>query len=168
MYVKGAPDVLLGNAPAAGWGRTARRSPSTSRCARRWPRPTRPSPTRPCGCSRSPGGSIPAADFDPAGDLWRWAEDWTFLGLAGLMDPPRPEAAEAIARCREAGIQVKMITGDHRITAAAVARELGLHGEVVSGADLDAMPVEELARRIDASPCSRGWRPGTRWRSSRR
>jgi P-type Ca2+ transporter type 2C len=94
--------------------------------------------------------SIPAADFDPGGDLWRWAEDWTFLGLAGLMDPPRPEAAEAIARCREAGIQVKMITGDHRITAAAVARELGLHGEVVSGAELDAMPVEELARRIDA------------------
>jgi Ca2+-transporting ATPase len=94
--------------------------------------------------------SIPAADFDPSGDLWQWTKDWTFLGLAGLMDPPRPEAAAAIARCREAGIQVKMITGDHSITAAAVARELGLHGEVVSGEELDAMPPEELTRRIDA------------------
>jgi Ca2+-transporting ATPase len=94
--------------------------------------------------------SVPAADFDPGEDLWQWAGDWIFLGLAGLMDPPRPEAAEAIARCREAGIQVKMITGDHRVTAAAVARELGLTGEVVSGAELDAISVEDLARRIDA------------------
>lgn len=93
--------------------------------------------------------SIPAAEFDPCGDLWAWAEGWTFLGLAGLMDPPRTEAAEAIAHCRTAGISVKMITGDHKVTAAAVARELGLHGEVVTGADLDAMDEAELARRIN-------------------
>ena len=92
---------------------------------------------------------IPAADFDPAGDLWAWAEGWTFLGLAGLMDPPRPEAKAAIARCVRAGIQVKMITGDHKVTAAAIARELGLSGEVVDGRELDAMSEEELARRID-------------------
>jgi len=65
------------------------------------------------------------------------------------MDPPRPEAAQAIRSCRQAGIQVKMITGDHRTTAAAVARELGLTGEVVEGAALDAMDDDELARRID-------------------
>ncbi|MCA1972820.1 MAG: cation-translocating P-type ATPase [Caenispirillum sp.] len=93
--------------------------------------------------------TIPAAEFDPAGDLWRWAEDWTFLGLAGLMDPPRAEAAAAIGLCREAGIQVKMITGDHKGTAAAVARELGLHGDVVTGAELDQIAEEDLARRID-------------------
>ncbi|MGC2855245.1 cation-translocating P-type ATPase [Novispirillum sp. DQ9] len=92
---------------------------------------------------------IPAADFDPAGDLWAWADGWTFLGLAGLMDPPRAEAREAIAHCRTAGIAVKMITGDHKITAAAIARELGLSGDVVTGADLDAMDDAELARRID-------------------
>ncbi|MDO9011645.1 MAG: cation-translocating P-type ATPase [Gallionella sp.] len=92
---------------------------------------------------------IPAADFDPAGDLWAWAEGWTFLGLAGLMDPPRPEAKAAIARCARAGIQVKMITGDHKITAAAIARELGLAGEVIEGRELDAMSEAELSRRID-------------------
>ncbi len=94
--------------------------------------------------------TIPARDFDPAEDLWQWARDWTFLGLAGLMDPPRAEAAAAIARCREAGIQVKMITGDHRVTAAAVGRELGLTGEVITGAELDAIDEDKLAARIDA------------------
>ncbi|HJV26236.1 MAG TPA: HAD-IC family P-type ATPase [Aromatoleum sp.] len=93
---------------------------------------------------------IPAKDFDPAGDLWQWAENWTFLGLAGLMDPPRPEAADAIRRCHEAGIRVKMITGDHRVTAAAIGRELGLVGEVTDGATLDRMDDDALAQRIDA------------------
>ena len=92
---------------------------------------------------------IPSADFDPAGDLWAWAEGWTFLGLAGLMDPPRPEAKAAIACCAGAGIQVKMITGDHKVTAAAIARELGLAGEVIEGRELEAMSEAELSRRID-------------------
>jgi len=93
---------------------------------------------------------IPAHDFDPAGDLMAWAQSWTFLGLAGLMDPPRAEAKHAIAQCKHAGIQVKMITGDHQLTAAAIGRELGLSGAVVSGADLDAMSEAELTRRIDS------------------
>jgi Ca2+-transporting ATPase len=93
--------------------------------------------------------TIPASEFDPAGDLWAWAEDWTLLGLAGLIDPPRPEAAAAIALCKTAGIAVKMITGDHKATAAAIARELQLMGEVVSGAELDAMSDGELARRVN-------------------
>ena len=93
---------------------------------------------------------IPARDFDPAGDLMAWAADWTFLGLAGLMDPPRPEAKHAIAHCRRAGIQVKMVTGDHKITAAAIGRELGLDGGVVSGAELDQMSEAELAKRINS------------------
>ncbi len=92
---------------------------------------------------------IAARDFDPAGDLMQWASGWTFLGLAGLMDPPRPEAKQAISLCKRAGIEVKMITGDHKLTAAAIGSELGLTGEVVSGAELDVMSEEELARRID-------------------
>lgn len=92
---------------------------------------------------------IPARDFDPAADLMAWASDWTFLGLAGLMDPPRPEAKHAIRHCKHAGIQVKMITGDHKVTAAAIGRELGLDGDVVSGAELDQMSDAELAARID-------------------
>lgn len=51
---------------------------------------------------------------------------FTFLGLQGMMDPPRPEAIEAVAACHQAGIQVKMITGDHAGTAVAIGRQLGL------------------------------------------
>ena len=94
--------------------------------------------------------TIPAHDFDPAGELMQHAQDLTLIGLIGMIDPPRPEARDAIALCQHAGIQVKMITGDHRITAAAIARELGLHGEVMEGHELDALSVEALAARIDA------------------
>jgi Ca2+-transporting ATPase len=76
----------------------------------------------------------------------------TFLGLVGMMDPPRPEVAAAIRTCEGAGIRVVMITGDHPITAQAIARELGLlkGGRVVSGLDLDAMSDEQLDREIEA------------------
>jgi Ca2+-transporting ATPase len=75
--------------------------------------------------------------------------DLTLLALAGIVDPPRPEARDAIAVARNAGIDVKMITGDHAATAGAIGAQLGLHGEAVTGADLDRMDDEELARRID-------------------
>jgi P-type Ca2+ transporter type 2C len=70
-----------------------------------------------------------------------------FLGLVGLMDPPRAEARSAIEVCRRAGIRVVMITGDHPVTAEAIAKELGLlNGQrIVTGADLDAMNDEVLA-----------------------
>ena len=94
---------------------------------------------------------IPVQDFDPAADLMPWADQLTFLGLAGLIDPPRPEARAAIALCQQAGIQVKMITGDHALTAAAIARELGLHGAVLTGTELEHMSVDELSARIEAT-----------------
>ncbi|HUV11477.1 MAG TPA: HAD-IC family P-type ATPase, partial [Acidimicrobiia bacterium] len=75
--------------------------------------------------------------------------DLVFEGLVGIMDPPRPEAKDAIALCRRAGIAVKMLTGDHATTATAIARELGLDGDIVTGSELDAMDDESLARRID-------------------
>ncbi len=93
--------------------------------------------------------TLPATDFDPAADLSRYVEELTFVGLVGLMDPPRPEAREAIAVCRRAGIEVKMVTGDHRDTAAAIARELGLGGAVSTGAELDSMPDEQRVRRVE-------------------
>jgi Ca2+-transporting ATPase len=94
--------------------------------------------------------TIPAGDFDPEGDLMTHVRELTFVGLAGISDPPRPEAREAIALCRRAGIKVKMITGDHRLTASATARELGLEGEVIDGAELDEISPEDLSRRIDS------------------
>ncbi|HEX2991896.1 MAG TPA: cation-translocating P-type ATPase, partial [Anaerolineales bacterium] len=78
-------------------------------------------------------------------------QEMTFLGLLGMIDPPRPEAKEAIRTCEQAGIKVVMITGDHPITAQAVARELGLlkTGHVVTGAVLEAMSEEEFGQRVE-------------------
>jgi Ca2+-transporting ATPase len=76
----------------------------------------------------------------------------TFLGLAGMIDPPRLEAKAAIALCVDAGIRPIMITGDHPVTAQAVALELGLlrsGGRVVTGAELEDMTDEELARDVN-------------------
>ena len=76
----------------------------------------------------------------------------TFLGLVGMIDPPRPEAKEAVAVCRKAGIKPVMITGDHVITASAIARELGilLDGDrAITGAELDAMSEEELDQQVE-------------------
>ncbi len=82
--------------------------------------------------------------------------DLVFLGLVGMIDPPRDEAREAIRSCREAGIRSVMVTGDHRLTAAAVARELGLldgvEGDghrVLDGRELDRMSESDLADVVD-------------------
>jgi Ca2+-transporting ATPase len=68
------------------------------------------------------------------------------VGLVGVMDPPRPEAAAAIAECRAAGIEVKMITGDHPATAAAVAQAVGIGGPVLTGADIERLDDASLTR----------------------
>ena len=76
----------------------------------------------------------------------------TFLGLLGMMDPPREEVKAAVAQCRSAGIKPVMITGDHKLTAVAIAKELGICGPrdlAITGADLDFMPQELLERDVD-------------------
>ena len=95
------------------------------------------------------GRRISAAEFDPADDLMRWAKDLTLIGLVGIIDPPRPEAREAIRVCQAAGIAVKMITGDHRVTAASIAHDLGLNGEVHEGRELDALDDEQRSALIE-------------------
>jgi Ca2+-transporting ATPase len=73
----------------------------------------------------------------------------TLVCVVGITDPPRPQARDAIALCHRAGVTVKMITGDHADTAAAIARELGIDGEAVTGADLDRISEQQLAERIE-------------------
>jgi Ca2+-transporting ATPase len=76
----------------------------------------------------------------------------TFVGLSGMLDPARDGVKEAISECHSAGIKVMMITGDHEITAEAIAREVGLlddGGLVLSSEDLDKMSPKELAKRIE-------------------
>jgi len=86
----------------------------------------------------------------PAGELER---DLAFLGLVGMIDPPRPEAEEAVRTCRAAGIRPVMITGDHPRTALAVARSLGIGGgTAVTGEDLSRIPpggIADIVRRTD-------------------
>jgi len=74
----------------------------------------------------------------------------TLLGLVGLIDPPRPEVVAAIAECHTAGIAVKMITGDHVATAAAIARELGLEGanRAMTGLEIEAIGESDLRRAV--------------------
>jgi calcium-translocating P-type ATPase len=74
------------------------------------------------------------------------ADQLLFLGIAGFIDPPRAEATEAVAQCRSAGIAVKMITGDHAATAAAIATQLGIaeQPQVVTGAELDSVDDAQL------------------------
>jgi len=94
--------------------------------------------------------TLAAADFDATGDLSRYVGGLRLDGLVGLMDPPRIEARDAIGLCRNAGIQVKMITGDQKVTASAIAQELGIEGEVLTSAELDAMDDATLAAHIDS------------------
>ena len=88
------------------------------------------------------------ASFDPSGDLLSQVRDLTMLALVGIVDPPRPEAKASIAKARSAGIQVRMITGDHAITAAAIAGKLGIPGRAISGAEFAALSDEEALRQI--------------------
>ncbi len=74
------------------------------------------------------------------------------LGLVGLIDPPRQEAVEAVKTCRAARIQVKMITGDHAVTAQAIGKQLGLaHGSVLTGTQLDALSDDELKQAVQTT-----------------
>ena len=89
------------------------------------------------------------ASFDPSADLLSQVSGLTMLALVGIVDPPRSEAKASIAKARSAGIQVRMITGDHAITAAAIAGKLGIPGRAISGAEFAALNDEEALRQVD-------------------
>jgi len=139
-YAKGAPEVILASctrmAGASGpepLGETERAAvldaaQSMARDA-----------LRVLAVAARPGATVHSAE-----------SEMTFLGLVGMIDPPRPEAAEAVETCRHAGIKPVMITGDHPLTAQAVATELGLMngGRAVTGAELDRMSPDDLKRDL--------------------
>lgn len=77
-------------------------------------------------------------------------EQMTFIGLIGIMDPPRQEAIEAVSRCQRAGITVKMITGDHSATALAISQQLGIgqQAQVLAGHDIEQLSDQELAEVV--------------------
>ena len=105
---------------------------------------------------------IDAADFDPGATLLDEVQGLTLLALVGIVDPPRKEAKDAIAHCKEAGIRARMITGDHATTAAAIAAQLGIEGRALTGAEFAALSDAELDEQLDRSAWSRASRPRTR------
>ena len=91
----------------------------------------------------------PAA-FNPRADLLPLVTGLELLALVGIVDPPRPTARASIATAKKAGIRVRMITGDHAVTAAAVASQLGIDGTVLTGAEFGAMSDEQALAKVDS------------------
>ena len=93
-----------------------------------------------------------AVAYKPQATVQNAETEMTLLGLTGMIDPPREEARAAVHKCEEAGIKVIMITGDHPLTAKAVAQELGISkgGRVVNGAELEAMDESQLEREVES------------------
>jgi Ca2+-transporting ATPase len=75
-------------------------------------------------------------------------DEFIFLGLVGMEDPPREEVADAIAQCKKSGIQVKMITGDNKDTAKAIASQIGIIGEAITGTEMNKLSDEELTQVV--------------------
>jgi len=87
--------------------------------------------------------------FDPDGDLLGYVTGLQMVSLVGMVDPARDEAAAAVAEAQAAHIRVRMVTGDDVITGAAIAKQLGIDGEAILGADFAALPESERLARID-------------------
>ncbi|MBU3700977.1 MAG: HAD-IC family P-type ATPase [Acidimicrobiia bacterium] len=159
VCVKGAPDVLLARsttrrladgsiAPIDTTARDSLQASNHALAAHGLRVLALASRTLPASEVLGPDGTVTDPDT--------WVDGLCLEALAGIVDPPRSEARDAIAVCRQAGIDVKMITGDHGVTAGAIAAQLGIRGEVVTGDDLDAMDDAELAARVaDIGVCAR-------------
>ncbi len=87
--------------------------------------------------------------FDAKADMLPLLDGMTLLALVGIVDPPRPAAKVSIADAHSAGIQVRMITGDHAVTAEAIARDLGIPGRAITGAEFRAMSDDEALAQLD-------------------
>lgn len=177
IFVKGAVDVLLNRCsrlanPAGGGGRSAQRSPAGA--GGRGPAgagdqggtKTDPVPSRVLSSSdrqkilnqnmiwSAKGLRVLALACRPYAEAGknREEEDLIFLGLVAMMDPPRPESRAAVGSARQAGIRPVMITGDHKVTAMAIAERIGIldPGDLAAtGADLDQMEDEDLDRKLE-------------------
>jgi P-type Ca2+ transporter type 2C len=92
---------------------------------------------------------IDPKDFDPDGDLLALVANLQMTAMVGMIDPPRAESKDAVRNAQDANIRVRMVTGDDVVTGEAIARQLGIPGEAILGADFAALSEEERLARID-------------------
>jgi P-type Ca2+ transporter type 2C len=146
-FVKGAPDQLLARAGAA-LGPDLMPAPVDDTVRQRYLAENERLAEQGLRVLATGRKDLDPATFEPGADLLALVDGITLLALVGIEDPPRPQARAAIAQARAAGIEVRMITGDHKITAQAIARRLGIPGRAITGAEFGAMSDEELRREI--------------------
>ncbi len=147
-YVKGAPDQLLARATAAE-GPDGTKLQVDDKLRARYLALNEEFGGKGLRVMATAQRDFDPGSFDPSADLLPLVSDLTLLALVGIVDPPRAEARDAITRAKAAGIQVRMITGDHAITAEAIARQLGIEGKAMTGAEFAAMSDDEADKRID-------------------
>ncbi|MGV1010266.1 MAG: cation-translocating P-type ATPase [Dermatophilaceae bacterium] len=147
-YVKGAPDVILDRSTSARMpgGQSA---PLTGEMRSRTTAENERIASQGLRVLAFAQREFDPASFDPSGDLMALMQDLELSALVGEVDPPRAEATKAVAAARAAGIRVRMITGDHAITAEAIAQELGIEGRAVTGAEFAALSDAEAATQVD-------------------
>jgi Ca2+-transporting ATPase len=147
-YVKGAPDQLLARARGA-TGPDGKDYPIDGNLRERYLAENDRLGAQGLRVLATAQRDFDPAKFDPNANLLPLIADLQLLALVGIVDPPRAEARDAIAKAHSAGIQVRMITGDHAVTAEAIARQLGITGRAITGAEFSAMSEDEADRTID-------------------
>src|SRR4051794_15850710 len=146
-FLKGAPDQLLARADSV-LGDDLRPAPVDDGFRERYLAENRRLAEQGLRVMATARKDFDAATFDPGANLLTLLDDLTMLTLVGIVDPPRPEAKAAIALARDAGIRVRMITGDHAVTAQAIAGKLGIPGRAITGAEWAAMSDEQARAEI--------------------
>ncbi|AGT31479.1 ATPase [Geobacillus genomosp. 3] len=148
VVTKGAPDVLLERADRLEWnGREQALTPAWKEAVEKAVHGMAASALRTIAVAYRPLAATERIQSEKEAET-----KLQFLGVAGMIDPPRPEVKQAVARCKEAGMKTVMITGDHVLTATAIAKQLGVlppGGKVMDGAALSKLSVDELEREVD-------------------
>jgi P-type Ca2+ transporter type 2C len=147
-FVKGAPDQLLGRA-ATVFDADAGPAPTDGTFQQRYQAEDERLGEQGLRVIAIARKDLDPEAFDPGADLLPLVTGLELLALVGIVDPPRPTAKASIATAKKAGIRVRMITGDYAVTAAAVAKELGIDGTVITGAEFGAMSDEEALAKIN-------------------
>ena len=145
-------DALPRRRPGAPADDRRRRGPGASPRTTAWP-------ARACGCSPWPAATSTPPRSIRGPTCSRSCRSSNSSRSIGIVDPPRKEAKDAIALCKDAGIRVRMITGDHATTAAAIAGQLGIEGRALTGAEFAALPDDELHAQVGEHRRRRPGRP---------